>query len=38
MDRYECRKAWVKDLDEAGFLVKTEEKVILWESATDAAQ
>lgn len=28
MDRYECRKAWVKDLDEAGFLVKTEEKVI----------
>ena len=28
MDRYECRKAWVKDLDEAGFLVKTEEMVI----------
>ena len=28
MDRYECRKAWVKDLDEAGYLVKTEEKVI----------
>lgn len=28
MDRYECRRAWVKDLDEAGFLVKTEEKVI----------
>ena len=28
MDRYECRKAWVKDLDEAGFLIKTEEKVI----------
>ena len=28
MDRYECRKAWVKDLDKAGFLVKTEEKVI----------
>ena len=20
MDRYECRKAWVKDLDEAGYL------------------
>ena len=28
MDRYECRKAWVEDLDKAGFLVKTEEKVI----------
>ena len=28
MDRYECRKAWVADLEEAGFLVKTEEKVI----------
>ncbi|MFR8039719.1 MAG: valine--tRNA ligase [Anaerovoracaceae bacterium] len=28
MDRYECRKAWVKDLEDAGFLVKTEEKVI----------
>ncbi|MBK5254143.1 MAG: valine--tRNA ligase [Peptostreptococcaceae bacterium] len=28
MDRFECRKAWVKDLDEAGYLVKTEEKVI----------
>ena len=28
MDRYECRKAWVKDLDEAGYLVKTEEKGI----------
>lgn len=28
LDRYECRKQWVKDLDEAGFLVKTEEKVI----------
>ena len=28
MDRYECRKEWVKDLDEAGYLVKTEEKVI----------
>ena len=28
MDRYECRKAWVQDLEEAGFLVKTEEMVI----------
>ncbi len=28
MDRYECRKQWVKDLEEAGYLVKTEEKVI----------
>ncbi|MEG0291617.1 MAG: valine--tRNA ligase [Anaerovoracaceae bacterium] len=28
MDRYECRKEWVKDLDEAGFLVKTEDIVI----------
>lgn len=28
MDRYECRKAWVADLEAAGFLVKTEEKVI----------
>ncbi|MBQ6582414.1 MAG: valine--tRNA ligase, partial [Mogibacterium sp.] len=28
MDRYECRKAWVRDLEEAGFLVKTEDKVI----------
>ncbi len=28
MDRFECRKAWVKDLEEAGYLVKTEEKVI----------
>lgn len=28
MDRYECRKAWVKDLDEAGYLVKTEDVVI----------
>ena len=28
MDRYECRKAWVRDLEEAGYLVKTEEKVI----------
>jgi valyl-tRNA synthetase len=28
MDRYECRKAWVKDLDDAGFLVKTEDLTI----------
>ena len=28
MDRYQCRKQWVKDLEEAGYLVKTEEKVI----------
>jgi valyl-tRNA synthetase len=28
MDRFECRKAWVKDLDEAGYLVKTESVVI----------
>ena len=28
MDRYECRKAWVKDLDEAGYLVKIEDMVI----------
>ncbi len=28
MDRYRCRRAWVKDLEEAGYLVKTEEKVI----------
>ena len=28
MDRYECRKAWVADLDAAGYLVKTEEKLI----------
>lgn len=28
MDRYECRKAWVADLEVAGYLVKTEEKVI----------
>lgn len=25
MDRYECRKQWIKDLEEAGFLVKTED-------------
>ena len=24
MDRFECRKAWIKDLDDAGYLVKTE--------------
>ncbi len=28
MDRFECRKAWVKDLEEAGHLVKIEEKEI----------
>lgn len=28
MDRFECRKAWVKDLEEAGYLVKTEDKLI----------
>ncbi len=28
MDRYECRKAWVADLEAAGHLVKTEEKLI----------
>ena len=28
MDRYECRKAWVKDLEEAGYLVKTEDMTI----------
>jgi len=28
MDRYECRKAWVADLAEAGYLVKTEDMVI----------
>ncbi|MBN7771911.1 valine--tRNA ligase [Clostridium aminobutyricum] len=28
MDRFECRKAWVTDLEAAGYLVKTEEKVI----------
>ena len=27
-DRYECRKNWVSDLETAGYLVKTEEKVI----------
>lgn len=28
MDRYQCRKAWVADLEAAGYLVKTDEKVI----------
>ena len=28
MSRYECRKAWVADLEAAGYLVKIEEKVI----------
>lgn len=28
MNRFECRKAWVKDLEEAGFLIKVEEKII----------
>ncbi len=28
MDRYECREAWVKDLDEAGYLEKIEKMVI----------
>ena len=28
MDRFECRKAWVKDLEEAGYLEKIEEKII----------
>ena len=28
MDRYECRKAWVADLEEAGYLVKTEKMII----------
>ncbi len=27
-DRYECRKNWVSDLEAAGYMVKTEEKVI----------
>ena len=27
-DRYECRKNWVADLEAAGYLIKTEEKVI----------
>ena len=28
MDRFECRKAWVRDLEEAGYIVKTEDKAI----------
>ena len=28
MDRYECRKLWVKELEEAGYLVKTEKMTI----------
>ncbi len=28
MDRFQCRKLWVQELEEKGFLVKTEEKVI----------
>ena len=28
MDRYECRKAWVADLEAGGYLVKTEKMVI----------
>ncbi|MGN0709595.1 MAG: valine--tRNA ligase [Anaerovoracaceae bacterium] len=28
MDRYECRKKWVEELDKAGYLVKTEKMVI----------
>ncbi len=28
MDRFECRKAWVAELEAGGYLVKTEEKVI----------
>ncbi len=28
MDRFKCRKLWVKDLEEAGYLVKVEDKVI----------
>lgn len=28
MDRFQCRKEWVKDLKQAGYLVKIEEKVI----------
>ncbi|MDD2216990.1 MAG: valine--tRNA ligase [Eubacteriales bacterium] len=28
MDRYECRKLWIEELDEAGYLVKTEDVVI----------
>lgn len=28
MDRFECRKAWVRELEDAGFLVKTEKRAI----------
>lgn len=28
MDRFECRKVWVKELEDAGYLIKIEEKVI----------
>ncbi|QOX63428.1 valine--tRNA ligase [Anoxybacterium hadale] len=28
MNRFDCRKAWVKDLEEAGYLVKVEDKII----------
>ena len=28
MDRYECRKAWVKELEEAGYLVKIDDLTI----------
>ncbi len=28
LDRYECRKQWVKELEEAGYLVKTEKVTI----------
>ena len=28
MDRFECRKSWVKDLEDAGYLEKIEEKII----------
>jgi valyl-tRNA synthetase len=28
MDRYECRKAWIADLEAAGYLVKVEDMVI----------
>jgi valyl-tRNA synthetase len=28
LDRFECRKQWVKELDSAGYLIKTEDKEI----------
>lgn len=28
MDRFECRKLWIKELETQGYLVKTEEKII----------